>query len=50
MAIQVCTSLQTDNHAKPLSFTGRTPFLPPNQQHRSTEGKMKNQKKQKATK
>jgi len=40
----VCTSLQTDNHAStsPLSFfTGRMPFLPPNQQCQSTEGKMK---------
>jgi len=40
--MQVCTSLQTDNHAStpPLSFfTGWTPFLPPNQQHQSTEGK-----------
>ena len=39
--MQVCTSLQTDNHAStpPLSFfTGRMPFLPPNQQHWSTEG------------
>ena len=39
--MQVCTSLQTDNHAStpPLSFfTGRLPFLPPNQQHQSTEG------------
>jgi len=39
--MQVCTSLQTDNHAStpPLSFfTGRMPFLPPNQQRRSTEG------------
>jgi len=38
--IQLCTSLQTDNHARtpPLSFfTGRMPFLPPNQQHQSTE-------------
>ena len=37
--MQVCTSLQTDNHAStpPLSFfTGRMPFLPPN--HQSTEG------------
>ena len=36
--MQVCTSLQTDNHAStpPLSFfTGRTPFLPPNQQLQS---------------
>ena len=40
--MQVCTSLQTDNHANtPLLkfFTGRMPFLPPNQQHQSTEGR-----------
>ena len=40
--MQVCTLLQTDNHANtsPLSFfTGRMPFLPPNQQRQSTEGK-----------
>ena len=39
--MQVCTSLQTDSHAgtPPLSFfTGRMPFLPPNQQCQSTEG------------
>jgi len=39
--MQVCTSLQTDNHAStPLLsfFTGRMPFLPPNQQRQSTEG------------
>jgi len=39
--MQVSTSLQTDNHANtsPISFfTGRMPFLPPNQQHQSTEG------------
>jgi len=38
--VQVCTSLQTDNHAStpPLFFTGRVPFLPPNQQRQSTEG------------
>jgi len=38
--LQVCTSLQTDNHAStpPLFFTGRMPFLPPNQQRQSTEG------------
>jgi len=38
--MQVCTSLHTDNHAStpPLSFfTGRMPFLPPNQQCQSTE-------------
>ena len=40
--MQVCTSFQTDNHAstQPLSFfTGRMPFLPPNQQRQNTEGK-----------
>jgi len=38
--IQVCTLLETDNHAStpPLFFTGRMPFLPSNQQHQSTEG------------
>jgi len=39
--MQVCTSLQTDNHAStpPLSFfTDRMPFLQPNQQRQSTEG------------
>jgi len=39
--MQVCNSLQTDNHAStsPLKFfTGRMPFLPPNQQRQSTEG------------
>jgi len=41
--MQVCISLQTDNHAStpPLKFfTGRMPFLPPNQQRQSTEGNM----------
>jgi len=39
--MQVCISLQTDNHASasPLKFfTDRVPFLPPSQQHQSTEG------------
>jgi len=39
----ICTTLQTDNHAStsPLNFfTGRMPFLLPNQQHQSTEGKV----------
>jgi len=39
--MQVCTSLQTDNHAStpPLKLlTGRMPFLPPYQQRQSTEG------------
>ena len=42
--IQVCRSLQTDNHASipPLSFiTGRMPFLPPNQQRQCTEGNVR---------
>jgi len=37
--MQVCTSLQTDNHASTpsLSFvTGWMPFLPPNQEHQNT--------------
>ena len=45
--MQVCTSLQTDIHATtpPLSFfTGRMPFLPPNQQRQSTEGSDLHQK------
>ena len=43
--MHVSTSLQTDNHAStpPLSFfTGQMPFLLPNQQRRSTEGKNNN--------
>ena len=38
--MQVCISLQAHNHAStpPLKFfTARMPFLPPNQQHQSTE-------------
>jgi len=37
----ICTSLQTDNTPVPhySVFTGRMPFLPPSQQHQSTEGK-----------
>jgi len=37
--MQVCTSLRTDNHASTSLlkfFTGRMPFLPPNQQRQST--------------
>jgi len=42
--MQVCTLLQTDNHASTPPghhsvFTGRMPFLPPNPQRQSTEGK-----------
>jgi len=38
--MRVCTALQTDNHQHPTTqfFTGRMPFLPPNQQRQSTEG------------
>jgi len=37
--MQICTSPQTDNTSiLPLIFTGRMPFLPPNQQCQSTEG------------
>ena len=38
--MQVCISLQTDNHAStpPLVFTDQMPFLPPNRQCQSTEG------------
>jgi len=39
--MQVCISLLTYNHAStpPLKFfTGRMPFLPPNQQRQSAEG------------
>ena len=38
--MQVCTSLQTDSqHPTTQFFTGRVPFLSPNQQRQSTEGK-----------
>jgi len=39
--MQVCTLLQTDNHTSTSSlsfFTGRMPFLLPNQQRQATEG------------
>ena len=38
--MQICTSLQTNNHASTTTqfFTGRMPFVPPNQQRQSTEG------------
>ena len=41
--MQLCTSLQTDKHASTPTtqfFTGWMPFLPPNQQCQSTEGKL----------
>jgi len=39
--MQVCASLQTDNHTSTPTlcfFTGRMPFLPPNQQRQNTGG------------
>jgi len=44
--MQVCTLLQTDNHAStlPQFFTGHMPFLLPNQQRQSTEGINSNEK------
>jgi len=45
--MQICTSLQTDNHASTSLlkfFTGQMPFLPPNQECQTTEGKSKSQK------
>jgi len=50
--VQVCTLLQTDNHAStsPLSFfKGRMPFLPPNRQHQNTEGISKHSKQKQKT-
>jgi len=40
--VQVCTLLQTDNHTSTpsLCFYRRMPFLLPNQQRQSTEGKL----------
>jgi len=45
--MQVCTSLQTDNHTSThhsVFFIGWMPFLPPKQQRQSTEGRKKCQK------
>ena len=36
--MQVCTSLQTDNHASTPPLSSLQAFLPPNQQRQSTEG------------
>jgi len=40
--MQICISPQTDNHISTttLFFTGRMPFLLPNQQHQSIEGNL----------
>jgi len=37
--MQVCTSLQTDNHPTAQFFTGWMPFLPPNQQCQAPKAK-----------
>jgi len=37
--MQICISPQTDDHPTTQFFTGRMPFLPPNEQLQSTEGK-----------
>jgi len=43
--MQVCTLLQTDKQARQYPttqfFTGRMPFLSPNQQRQSTEGNLR---------
>jgi len=41
--MQVCNSLQKNNHASTPFFTGRMPFLLPNQQRQSTEGMIRNE-------
>ena len=44
----ICTSLQTDNHTSTHSvFYRPDAFLPPNQQHQSTEGTMTTKKETK---
>jgi len=42
--MQVCTSLQTITTPAPTTqfFTGRMPFLPPNQQRQSTDNNNNN--------
>jgi len=45
--MQVCTSLHASTPTTQF-FTGRMPFLPPNQQRQSTEGTNCKQKAQKA--
>jgi len=37
--MQVCTSLQTDNHTRTAQLSFYRPFLLPNQQQQSTVGK-----------
>jgi len=45
----ICTSLQTDNHLTTQFFTGRLPFLPPNQQHQRIECKLQDYRPNTAT-
>jgi len=43
--MQVCTSLQTDNHASTLPLSFLQAGCPPNQQRQSTEGMLNNDTK-----
>jgi len=38
-SLHLAPDRQPHQHPTTLFFTGRMPFLPPNQQHQSTEGK-----------
>jgi len=41
-SLHLAPDRQPCQHPTTLFFTGRMPFLPPNQQHQSTEGTLKN--------
>jgi len=40
-SLHLAPDRQPHQHSTTLFFTGRMPFLPPNQQHQSTEGNLK---------
>ena len=40
-SLHLAPDRQPHQHPTTLFFTGRMPFLPPNQQHQSTQGKQK---------
>jgi len=44
-SLHLAPDRQPCQHPTTLFFTGRMPFLPPNQQHQSTEGTLKNKSK-----
>ena len=46
-SLHLAPDRQPQQHPTTLFFTGRMPFLPPNQQHQSTEGTTKLSKQQK---